>query len=117
VRINSCVALFALCIQFAVAFAHIHLEDFNRSAPDPHSSSALANAESGAPRHPDHGGPAHDDCAICASIFLASTAIPTSPPALATPVVFHSTLLPRITVINFRLIRYVSFRTRAPPLA
>jgi hypothetical protein len=117
VRINSCVALFALCIQFAVAFAHIHPEDVNRSAPDPHSSSALANAESGAPRHPDHGGPAHDDCAICASIFLASTAIPTSPPALATPVVFHSTLLPGITVINFRLIRYVSFRTRAPPLA
>jgi hypothetical protein len=117
VQIGSCIALFALCIQFAVAFAHIHPEDFSRSAPDPCSSSALADTKPGAPLHPDHGGPAQDDCAICASIFLASTAIPASPPALATPAVFQSTLFPGATVTNFRLVRYVSFRTRAPPLA
>jgi hypothetical protein len=114
-QIGSCMALLALCIQLTAAFAHIHSEDFSRSA-DSHSSSALAAGKSGAPWHPDDGR-GHEDCAICAAIFLANTAVPATPPALVTPAVFRSILPPGVTSPNFRLVRYLSFRTRAPPLA
>jgi hypothetical protein len=115
-QIGSCVAFLALCIPLAVAFAHIHPEDFSRSAGDSYSLSALAAGKSGAPWHPDDGR-GHGDCAICAAIFLANTAVPATPPTLATPAVFRSILPPGVTSPNFRLVRYVSFRTRAPPLA
>jgi hypothetical protein len=113
-QIGACVALFALCLQLAVAFAHVHPEDFNSPST---AVSYSSGGQSGYASHRQDGGPAHDDCAICASIFLASTAVPASSPALASPAVYRSTLLVGIASPDFRLVRYVSFRTRAPPLA
>jgi hypothetical protein len=113
-QIGACVALFALCLQLAVAFAHVHPEDFNSPSA---AVSYSSGSQSVAPSHRHDGGLAHDDCAICAAIFLASTAVPASSPALASPAVCRSTLLAGIASADLRLVRYVSFRTRAPPLA
>jgi hypothetical protein len=116
-QIGSYVALFALCLQLALSFAHIHTEDFSSPAAGSSSSSARAGVEAGDPQQGHEGGVAHDDCVICASIFLAGTAVPASPPALATPVDFGAPPFEGVMSADIRLVRYVSFRTRAPPFA
>ena len=124
-RFGGCMALFALWLQLAVSFAHIHPKDFispsdtallglvssaQFSTIGPTSRATLSSS--------DHGNRLpQDECAICASIYLISSALIGQPPALAVPVFFNSVFLPSIGEFDFQIARYFSFRTRAPPVA
>jgi hypothetical protein len=124
-RFGGCMALFALWLQFTVSFAHIHPKDFispsdtallglvssaQFSTIGPTSRATLSSS--------DHGNRLpQDECAICASIYLISSALIGQSPALTVPVFFNSVFLPSIGEFDFQIARYFSFRTRAPPVA
>jgi hypothetical protein len=115
-HIGSCLALLALWVQFALTFSHLHPEDFAAAFAGPGLS---APAPAGPAAQPsDHGkGLAHDDCAICAFIFLAGTALPGHPPRLVTPAIVRPPSLPQALASDPPPGRYLAFRTRAPPPA
>jgi hypothetical protein len=110
-------ALIALALQIVVAFGHVHLHGL---AQNSHATSAaqravLADTKSNVPAQI----PADNDdyCAICASIFLASSAFAPAPPQLLIPTNFqrveHSLKSARPLADTLRL----AFRSRAPPVA
>jgi hypothetical protein len=114
-RHGAVLALIALALQIVVAFGHVHLHALAQS---PHASAqhvALADTKSHAPVQI----PADNDdyCAICASIFLASSAFAPAPPQLLVPANFqrveHSLKSARPLADSLRL----AFRSRAPPVA
>jgi hypothetical protein len=108
-------ALAALVLQIVLSFGHVHLHGVAQS---PHASAqhvALADAKSHAPVQI----PADNDdyCAICASIFLASSAFAPAPPQLLISANFqqveHSSNAASLVAQPPRL----AFRSRAPPRA
>lgn len=80
-RLTGGLALFALALQLAVSFAHVHSEDFAGLLGPGVTHAAPANDAPGG--HPD---PDHLTCDVCATVHLAGTlAVPTLP-ALTLPV-------------------------------
>lgn len=72
-------ALFALALQLALSFGHIHAEDLIAPA-----SLATASANETAPA--DHRSSLdHDGCAICATVHLAGTLLLPSPVVAVLP--------------------------------
>jgi hypothetical protein len=107
-------ALFALWIQFAVSFTHIHSGHFvflhASDLSTPPQSLTRPSVDGG-----DNGLPA-DECPICASIYLASSALIEQPPPLNLAVSVNSLVGPFIGEFYFRISRYSFFVTRAPPV-
>jgi hypothetical protein len=117
-RKGAFVALAALALQLVVSFGHVHLD---RAA---HASVAIAAASHGtavaqaSPQSPAQNPSDDDDyCAICASIFLASTSFVALPPPLPVPLGF--TRIEHAYSAAFGVIppRRVAFQSRAPPAA
>jgi len=115
-RYGIALALFALALQIVLAFDHVHLPGFVQNS---HAAITQRVAKSQtAPQAPAQT-PIDDDryCAICASIFLASTALAAPPPQLPLPANFqrveHS--LNANSVLSER--PRLAFRSRAPPVA
>lgn len=122
IRAGSRLALFALAVQFCLAFGHIHPEDLYGPARRPLTNAAeIALPASWSPQSLSAGYAANradDFCAICETIFmLGSSATPEAPQLLA-PV-------PRIrpaqhfvrTAALFVASRRAPFQSRAPPVA
>ena len=115
-RHGAVLALIALALQIAVAFGHVHLPVL---AQNLHATSAQPTALADTKSHAPAQIPADNDdyCAICASIFLASSAFAPAPPQLLAPANFqrveHSLKSARPLTHSLRL----AFRSRAPPVA
>ena len=106
-------ALIALALQIAFTFGHVHLRDPSGSS---HAIAEQVRLAHTVPQMPaQHRGDGDDYCAICASIFLASSAFAPGPPQLPVPAKFqrveHSFNATSIVVESPRL----AFRSRAPP--
>jgi hypothetical protein len=121
---GGCLALFALAIQLVISFAHIHPLDLSRRpevelGAKNSSTTALADGENFLGKRTDHpgGGLPHDNCAICASISLISTALTAQGPVLSIPANFDSVQLQSISDFEFQQHRHSLFQTRAPPIA
>ena len=115
-RYGAALALIALALQIALTFGHVHL----RGLPgDSHAAVAKQVRLAHSPQQTPTQIPADNDdyCAICASIFLASSAFAPAPPQLIVPVNFqrveHGFNAARPLVERPRL----AFRSRAPPTA
>lgn len=113
---GALLALAALVLQIVLSFGHVHLRGAAQRAPSTITDSlALAdkNSRTPAPIPADHD----DYCAICASIFLASSAFAPAPPQLLVPANFqrfeHCSKAARPIAESLRL----AFRSRAPPAA
>jgi hypothetical protein len=107
----SLLALFALAVQFALAFGHVHA-DFVRAGPGVVASIASASSD-----HGTDSAPGHDACAICAVTAMAGTGVTAAPPALPLPHAFDALRLaarPQVTIASPRL---RAFPPRGPPLA
>src|SRR5882672_3674544 len=93
---GSWLALFALAVQLAVSFAHVHLD---RGAPVAgHSSSVLLRvhapngiAAASLPAGDEAPALADDYCAVCALIHLAGSVVAAEAPALPLPATFART--------------------------
>ena len=72
-RHGALLALAALVLQIVLSFGHVHLHGVVQSAP-------------AAITHPSDND---DYCAVCASIFLASSAFAPAPPQLPVPAKFQ----------------------------
>ena len=114
-RHGTVLALIALALQMVIAFDHVHLRRSaqHASAAIVHRTVAHATSPTPAPIPVDND----DYCAICASIFLASSAFAPAPPPLLVPANFgrveHGFNAARLLAEPLRL----AFRSRAPPIA
>jgi hypothetical protein len=115
--LGSRLALFALAVQFIVAFGHIHRDDiygFTRAA----AAIAVPVPDGGQPLQGDHpakhGG---DYCAICAAVSLLGNSFSAAAPSLPLPAVSHAIeTFDRVAAI-FIAPRRTAFQSRAPPAA
>jgi hypothetical protein len=116
-RHGALLALIALAVQIVVAFGHVHLHGLaqNSRATSAAQRAVLADTKSHAPAQIPVDN--DDYCAICASIFLASSAFAPAPPQLLVPANFqrveHCFNAARSLAESLRL----AFRSRAPPVA
>jgi hypothetical protein len=130
VRLGSRLALFALAIQFLLAFGHFHGNALAASAlPDArrlglhdvigfaatHLASDRATGAWPAGHQP--AGPRADDCAICAVMALANAMVDTAPPCLpARQATAFSYLAAEVGFLVSNSAR-PAFQPRAPPFA
>jgi hypothetical protein len=110
IRRVSHIALFALAIQFALAFGHFH-GIATQAAPSIQSTQQLPAPGHDSDQHPD------DVCAICAAVALASTAMAAAPPALPLPpAIERANLITEAPFAHPRSAR-AAFQSRAPPIS
>jgi hypothetical protein len=111
-RLSSFLALFALAVQLALSFGHVHLDELSGRAPAQIEKLATAGAPTSSDR-PEH---ADGYCAICAIIHLAGTLVPATVPFMPLPA-DYGRARPLITAILEASTPAPSFfAARAPPL-
>jgi hypothetical protein len=121
-RHGARLALVALALQIVLSFGHVHLEnlplDGARAAHfagvEGHHA-ALTQASRQAPAQ--NPGDADDYCAICASIFLASTSFASQPPPLPVPAGCERIAHSLDALFGTTEPRRFAFQSRAPPAA
>ena len=120
-RLGSYLALFALALQLALSFGHVHLEG---GAPvSRHSSTLLGvHASTIAATAVDAAGkgapaPADDFCPICMLIHLAGALVPAEAPSLPLPSVFGQAPIAAATEFDLTTPPRAPFAARAPPTA
>jgi hypothetical protein len=112
---GAVLALIALALQITLTFGHVHLR---RPSGGSHVMAEQARLARTAPQMPaQHPGDDDDYCAICASIFLASSAFAPAPPQLLLPVNFESVEHFLDSVQALSESPRLAFRSRAPPVA
>jgi DUF2946 family protein len=114
-RFGAGLGLFALLLQLALSFGHVHPEDlFGASAAGIEAAAGKAQ-----PADQDRHAPGtpHDDCPICAVMHLAGTIVVPEPPALVVPTVLATAPQERPPNPLVLVARRSPFQTRAPPQA
>ena len=107
-------ALFALLIQFTLAFGHIHAGHADGNAA---AVLALADDGVGSPATPDTDHSADGICAICATIHMSGSAQAAAPPALPLPVTYRAAELSLSSHTMRDELRCFELRSRGPPQA
>jgi len=121
-RTRSCawLALFALAMQMAVSFGHLHRDDLGlpplARAAQFGVAAAAVHVAAGSDEQDRY--PAADDyCPICATVALVAAAVPSAPPALvAPPPVSGVRLSPMAAQRPLSKTAHL-FQARAPPVA
>src|ERR1700724_1990777 len=87
VRLGSRLALFALAVQLAVCFGHVHLEGaaFARAPALERGQAATVATTAPDPGSSEIPALADDCCVVCALIHLAGTLVTAVAPPLALP--------------------------------
>ncbi|MGY3454332.1 DUF2946 family protein [Bradyrhizobium sp. USDA 4353] len=116
IKDGSRLALFALLLQFALAFGHVHWlagqtsNDGRATTAQIHSGSAPVSQD------PDQQ-PAADGCAICAVMAMAQAILLSPAPALTLPEAIAFRLPDAIIASVTAVVVDTAFQPRAPPLA
>jgi hypothetical protein len=120
-KVGGPLALFALALQFCLAFGHIHPEDLYGSAQRPPSSATQIELAAGTRESLSTGYAANhgdDFCAICETmVMLGSSATPEAPQLLAPIPLTRPAQHARRTAALFVALRRAAFQSRAPPIA
>ena len=121
-RHGALLALAALALQITLAFGHVHLNVHLRgSAGDWRPAMAATHRPAlaqASPQRPAQNPSDGDDyCAICASIFLASTSFTPAPPQLLVPIGFQRIEHSFDSARDCAEPRRFAFQSRAPPAA
>jgi hypothetical protein len=112
IGLGSRLALFALVVQLALSFAHVHVTDPGRT-----QAAAAAVSGSGHAPTPKSDGPVDPGCAICGLIQLAATATPSAAPALPLLVASGHARLAAADQLVLAASPRLLFQARAPPAA
>jgi hypothetical protein len=128
-RYGAWLGVAALALQLVLSFGHVHAGNVHVDAVWGRAEAAVAKSAASAQpvalaqsqqKSPTHNpGPDDPDdyCAICASIFLASTSLAAQPPVLPLPTGFER-FTPQIdAAYGLSVSRPVFFQSRAPPSA
>ena len=113
IGLGARLALFALAVQLALSFAHVHVTDPGRAQA---AAAMLAGGPGNAPT-PKSDGPADPGCAICGLIQLAATATPSAAPVLPLLVAHGDARLEPGDRFLLAASPQLPFRARAPPAA
>ena len=122
-RFGARLALAALALQVALSFGHVHLDRAASASVIVVAATALDKAVAQSSRQSLAQNPAQspvsddDYCAICASIYLASTSLVALPPQLPVPIGFIRIAQSYGEVFGVVTPRRVAFQSRAPPAA
>jgi len=114
IKDGSRLALFALALQFVLAFGHAHW----LTAPDG-TSAGVAERHTGAPpasQDPDQQ-PSTDGCAICAVTAMAQSILLSPAPVLTLPRAVEFRLPIATATPVSRVVVETAFQPRAPPIA
>jgi hypothetical protein len=117
---GACLALAALALQLIVSFGHVHLDGVVRGSPAVAAAGTSGKSTLQASRQAPAQNPVDDAdgyCAICASIFLASTTFIPPVPQLPVPVGFERIAHSFSVAFGITAPRRVAFQSRAPPAA
>ena len=114
-RFAGTLALFALALQFSLAFGHIHLRDF-AGVPGVEVAQAQATTADPADDH-NRSHSADDYCLICATANLAGTLVLPSQVALVLPISSTDTSYGHFCAAPCGRMDHALFRARAPPFA
>jgi hypothetical protein len=111
-----------LVLQIALSFGHIHVGNLHVSAAAQASGAIakalhLTSAPSPQKSPVQHQGDDDDYCAICASIFLASTSLVAQPPQLPVRLGFERVAPSAGFERTVSASPPVYFQSRAPPAA
>jgi hypothetical protein len=108
----SRLALFALAVQFVLAFGHIHRDDiYGPARPAAIADAVLDGSQPLPANHSD------DYCAICATMSLLGNSFVAGAPTLPLPAASHAIeQFDRVAAI-FIAPRRAAFQSRAPPAA
>jgi hypothetical protein len=108
-RYAAGMALFALALQLALSFGHIH------ALPTPQPTASVTAQVHDGPSPPGN----HDDdyCSICAVLALLTNAQTASAPVVVLPVVLAVAERPTLPETIPSGSQRVAFRSRAPPQA
>lgn len=122
IRTGVGLALFALAVQFAITFSHVHLDGLTR-LPAAHgrtqataaaASQITASLQTPRPsRHPQ--GVPDTDCPICALIQLAGNSAPSVAPPLPVPVMVAGSKLEPQAELRWASAPLFAFQARGPP--
>ena len=120
-RHGALLALAALALQIVLSFGHVHADGI-RPAGAHNADVAVAHqivvAEASRQIPVQNPGSADDDyCAICASIYLASTSVISHAPPLPVPLGFQRIAHIYGDARGIAAPRRLAFRSRAPPAA
>jgi hypothetical protein len=132
IKHGSRTALFALVVQFVLAFGHFH-GIAAQAAPATQSASALSrlpyvdglaapdelseSAQQQPASNPDPDQQQGDPCAICAVIALANTVLFATPPLLLLPQAIEFLYLTTDAEFEHLNAVRVAFQPRAPPVS
>jgi hypothetical protein len=114
-RFGAGLGLFALLLQIALSFDHIH--------PDELQSRSLVSlvdqlaAKARLPLPDQAPGSSHDNCPICSVMHLAGAIVLPSLPSLLLPAQFTMASLAADDLSYIPITRRLAFQTRAPPTA
>jgi hypothetical protein len=111
-------ALFALAIQFALSFGHVHLDRV--AVPDASAASLAAQSSGDGPNGSSKPGShrlADDYCAICALVQLAASSAPAAAPTLPPPALVSRVWHAPVTDFELAALPRLLFQARAPPIA
>jgi hypothetical protein len=114
-RFGARLALAALALQIVLSFGHVHLD---HAAPGLTTVATSGVAITQASRQAPTQNPTDDDddyCAICASIYLASTSFVALPPQLPAQTIFVRVAPSYSDDFSVVPPRHVAFQSRAPP--
>ncbi len=117
-RHGALLALAALALQIVLSFGHVHLDGIRPA--NAHTTVAVAHnaVVTQAPDQAPAQTPGDDDyCAICASIYLASTSVISHAPPLPVPLGFHRVEHSYGAARGIAAPRRFAFQSRAPPTA
>ena len=119
-KLGGRLALFALAVQFALAFGHVHPEDIYGPVIAAKSPAAMVElaADHFRPVPPNRPANRTDDyCAICATIYLLGASFVAAAPPLPLPSVSYAIAHVDRVPVAVIASRRAPFQSRAPPLA
>jgi len=122
-RFGARLALAALALQIVLSFGHVHLDRAASASITTAASGARGKASAQTSREAPAQNPAQnqgnddDYCAICASIYLASTSFVALQPELPVPIGFTRVAQSYGDAFGIVQPRRVAFQSRAPPAA
>jgi Protein of unknown function (DUF2946) len=117
-RFGAGLGLFALLLQLALSFDHVHPEDLLGASATGIAEKVAGKAQPARTEQNRHvPGAPHDDCPICAVMHLAGTIVLPAPPGLALPSQFTVAVFSTDDLVAVVVPRRPPFQTRAPPIA
>jgi hypothetical protein len=119
-RGGALLALAALALQLVLSFGHMHRDDLGLPPLPAADQTQLASGAAPAPAGPadqDHHPASDDYCAICASMVLIATAMPSLPPVLIVPTPIRHVWPSQTRTRGITVQIALSFQARAPPAA